>query len=161
MANELDTALKNIATTLAQYVKDASMMQVETRYVEISEDSAVDFDKARPAARTVIKLDGDSETVLPMRKNDAGSTVVDSELFDLHQQNVTTAIEYRARILDALLSNISSAARRGIKKSSWPACGVNRHQGFRLTTTAWVRPVALARITRIKGLYPRNFNRLV
>jgi hypothetical protein len=108
MANELDTALKNIATTLAQYVKDASMMQVETRYVEISEGSAVEFDKARPVARTVIKLDGDSETVLPMRKNEAGVTVVDSELFDLHQQNVTTAIEYRARILNALLSTLSS-----------------------------------------------------
>ena len=108
MANELDTALKNIATTLAQYVKDASMMQVETRYVEISEGSAVDFDKALPAARTIIKLDGDSETVLPMRKNEAGVAVVDSELYDLHQQNVTTAIEYRARILDALLSSISS-----------------------------------------------------
>jgi hypothetical protein len=108
MANELDTALKNIATTLAQYVKDASTMQVETRYVEIGENSAVEFDKARPVARTVIKLDGDSETVLPMRKNEAGATVVDSELFDLHQQNVTTAIEYRARILNALLSSLSS-----------------------------------------------------
>ena len=108
MANELDTALKNIATTLAQYVKDASIMQVETRYVEIDEGSTVDFDKASPVARTLIKLDGDSETVLPMRKNEAGATVVDNELFELHQQNVTTAIEYRARIMNALLSSFAN-----------------------------------------------------
>jgi hypothetical protein len=107
MANEFDTALKNIATSVAQYVKDASMMQVETLYVEIGEKGSADFAAAKPAARTIIKLDGDSETILPLRKNEAGGTVVDSDLFDLHKQNVSTAIEYRARILNALLGTLS------------------------------------------------------
>lgn len=107
MANEFDTALKNVATSIAQYVKDASIMKVETRYVEIGEKGSADFEAARPVARTVIKLDGDSETILPTRKNEAGSTVVDSELFELHKQNVSTAIEYRARILSSLLSTLS------------------------------------------------------
>jgi len=107
MANEFDTALKNIATSVAQYVKDASMMQVETRYVEIGEKGSADFEAARPVARTIIKLDGDSETILPLRKNEAGGTVVDSDLFDLHKQNVSTAIDYRARILNALLGTLS------------------------------------------------------
>jgi len=107
MANELDTALKNVATSIAQYVKDASMMQVETRYVEIGDAGSAEFDNAKPVARTVIKLDGDSETILPMRKNEAGTTVVDSELFELHQENVLTAIEYRSSILNALLSTLS------------------------------------------------------
>jgi len=107
MANELDTALKNVATSIAQYVKDASMMQVETRYVEIGDAGSTEFDNAKPVARTVIKLDGDSETILPMRKNEAGTTVVDSELFELHQENVLTAIEYRSSILNALLSTLS------------------------------------------------------
>ncbi|HSF80804.1 MAG TPA: hypothetical protein VLA49_06200, partial [Anaerolineales bacterium] len=65
MANEFDTALKNVATSIAQYVKDASMMQVETRYVEIAEKAPSDFAAAKPVARTIIKLDGDSETILP------------------------------------------------------------------------------------------------
>ncbi|UCH61175.1 MAG: hypothetical protein JSV61_06755 [Anaerolineales bacterium] len=108
MANEFDTALKNVASSISQYVKDASMMQVETRYVEIAEDGPSGFDAAKPVARTIIKLDGDSETILPMRKNEAGSTVVDTELFELHQQNVSTAIDYRARILNALLSTLAS-----------------------------------------------------
>ncbi|HLA97961.1 MAG TPA: hypothetical protein VJL34_05875 [Anaerolineales bacterium] len=107
MANEFDTALKNVAASIAQYVKDASMMQVETHYVEIAENEPVGFEMAKPVARTIIKLDGDSETVIPMRKNEAGSNVVDSELFELHQQNVSTAIDYRARILNALLSTLS------------------------------------------------------
>lgn len=103
MANEFSTALKNVATSIAQYVKDASIMQVETRYVEIGEAGSADFDSAKPVARTIIKLDGDSETILPMRKNEAGANVVDTELFELHQENVLTAIEYRASILDSLL----------------------------------------------------------
>ena len=108
MANEFETALKNVATSIAQYVKDASMMQVETHYVEIVGNDPAGFEKARPVARTIIKLDGDSETVVPMRKNEAGNSVVDTELFELHQQNVSTAIDYRARILNALLSTLSA-----------------------------------------------------
>jgi len=113
MANEMETALKNIAASVAQYVKDASVMAVETRYVEVGEGGSADFDKAKPAARTTIKLDGDSETVLPMRKNEAGVAVVDSELFELHQQNVNTAIQYRASILNALLGTLAPRSRGG------------------------------------------------
>jgi hypothetical protein len=36
---------------------------------------------------------------------------VDAALFELHQQNVNTAIEYRARILNSLLSTLQP--RRG------------------------------------------------
>lgn len=113
MANEMETALKNIATSVAQYVKDASIMTVETRYVDVGEGGSPDFDKARPVARTTVKLDGDSETVLPMRKNEAGIDVVDSDLFELHQQNVNTAIQYRASILNALLGTLSPRGRGG------------------------------------------------
>ena len=106
MANEFETALKSAATKVAKYVEDAATLQVETRYVDLSAAASVDFDQAKPVARTIIKLDSDSVTVLPVRKNEAGVLEVDTALFELHQQNVTTAIEYRARILNALLSTL-------------------------------------------------------
>jgi hypothetical protein len=106
MANELETAIRNAATSVAKYVKDASMMTVETRYVEVGAKGAEKFEDARPIARTTIRLDGDSEIIAPLHMNEAGVLEVDSGLFDLHQRNVNTAIEYRARILNALLETL-------------------------------------------------------
>jgi hypothetical protein len=108
MASELENALKDAAASMAQYVKDIATMTVETKYVEIGPDGAVDFSQARPVARTIIKLDGDSESVVPVHRNEAGALEVDSALFDLHQQNVTTTIEYRARMVNALLSTLGA-----------------------------------------------------
>lgn len=107
MANEIENALKSAATSAAQYVKDAAELVVETRIVEIGK-AAADFSKAEPAARTVIKLDGDCETVLPMRPGPTGAMEVDTGLFELHQKNVDKAIEYRSRILDSLLEALTS-----------------------------------------------------
>lgn len=106
MPNEFETALKSAATQVAKYVEDAATLQVETRFVELNAAGNGAFDQAKPVARTIIKLDSDSETILPMRKNEAGVLEVDDSLFELHQQNVNTAIEYRARILNALLSTL-------------------------------------------------------
>jgi hypothetical protein len=106
MVSELETALKNAATSVAQYVKDVATMTVETKFVEVGPDNVIDFGQAHPVARTIIKLDGDSESIVPMRRNEAGASEIDAGLFDLHQQNVTTTIEYRARMLTALLTTL-------------------------------------------------------
>ena len=100
MASEIENALKEVANKVAQYVKDAAEMSVETKSVEIGGNA--DFSQAKPVARTVIKLDGDCEAVVPLTAGVAGMTV-DTALFDVHQRNVTVAIEYRARLLNALL----------------------------------------------------------
>ena len=104
MASEFDIALRNAASSVSRYVQDAATMQVETHFVDIGPEGTPDFDGARPVARTIIRLDGDSETVVPMREGESENLEVDLSLFNLHQQNVDTAIEYRARILNALLS---------------------------------------------------------
>ena len=106
MANDFTTSLRNAAASVAKYVDDAATMEVVTKYVEIASDLSSDFEQAKPVARTIIKLDADSETIFPMREGQGSALEVDMTLFDLHQQNVTTAIEYRARMLDALLSTI-------------------------------------------------------
>lgn len=108
MATDFTSSLRNAAASVAKYVEDAAEMEVVTKYIEVGPDAASDFETAKPVARTIIKLDSDSETVFPMRAGQGGVLEVDQTLFDLHQQNVDTSIEYRARILDSLLSTIMS-----------------------------------------------------
>jgi len=108
MATELENSIKNAAAKVSEYVADVATMVVETKYVEIGAGGGVDFDQAKPAARTLIKLDGDSETIVPMRAAETGESEVDTVLFDLHERNVATAIDYRASMLDALLGTLKS-----------------------------------------------------
>lgn len=108
MANELKDSIKKAAEIVTKYVADVATLTVETRYVEIGADGDADLSQAKPAARTVIKLDGDCQAIAPVRKAETGELEVDTGLFDLHQRNVTTAIEYRARVLNALLSVLQS-----------------------------------------------------
>jgi hypothetical protein len=98
--SELKEALKNAADVIAKYVQDAATMTVETHYVEMG--SALK--EAKPAARTTVRLDGDSQTILPMRKGADGALVVDTVLHEMHQENVQAAIDYRSEMLDKLLT---------------------------------------------------------
>jgi hypothetical protein len=100
MAAELREAIKNAAERIAKYVEDVSEMAVETQYVELG---AASFAEAKLAARTVVKLDGDSQTVVPVQKGELKMDV-DSGMFEVHQQNVQAAIEYRTKMMNALLS---------------------------------------------------------
>jgi hypothetical protein len=111
MAIDFTASLRNAAASVAKYVDDAATMEVVTKYVKVGDDSATDFDAAKPVARTIIKLDSDSETIFPMRAGQGDTLEVDMTLFELHQQNVSTAIDYRARILDALLGTVMSRER--------------------------------------------------
>lgn len=103
MANELDTAIRNAAEKVAQYIADAAVMTVETSYVQIGASGGADLSQPRLAARTVIKLDGDSSAVVPMRTGPNGGLEVDTVLMAIHQRTVATTTEYRSKILQALL----------------------------------------------------------
>lgn len=105
MATSLQTSLKNAAAKIAQYVEDASEMQVITNYVEVGADDGA----PRLAAKTVVRLDGDSENSVPVQPGADGNLAVDEELYAVHQENVDAAIEYRARMLGALLATFRSA----------------------------------------------------
>jgi hypothetical protein len=104
MASDIEAALREVGNSLAAYVKDAASMTVESRYVHVSLEQDADFEQSKALARTIIRLDGDSEMIFPLRQGDDGYLEADNPLFGLHQQNVATAIEYRARMIDALLS---------------------------------------------------------
>jgi len=109
MPNELEQMLKNAAAKIGKYIEDAATLTVQTDLLDTSQNA--DFAQSKPAALTVIKLDGDCKTVVPVRSKDGAPLEVESAIFDLHQQNVNTAIEYRARILQALLDAIKQIQR--------------------------------------------------
>ncbi len=108
MASDLENSVRTAAEKVAKYVSDVASMTVETRYVEIGEDGDVDFNQAKPAARTVIRLDGDSDEIIPLRQSETGRFEADADLMNIHRSNVQTTIDYRARLLDALLSVLRS-----------------------------------------------------
>lgn len=113
MAGEIDSAIRSAATKIASYVEDAATMTVVTQYVTVATNGDIDFSTAKPVARTIVRLDGDSEVVLPLREVEAGSgrLEIDAGLMDLHERNVAAATEYRARILQALIGALPSRAR--------------------------------------------------
>jgi hypothetical protein len=102
---ELKEALKSAADKIAKYIDDAASMTVETKYVEIGGSS----DTPKLLARTIVKLDGDSETILPMKPGPDGSLVVDTVVNEMHQENVQTAIDYRTEILERLLGLLTGS----------------------------------------------------
>jgi len=106
MAGEIDNALRTAAGKIAEYVEDAATMTVITQYVTVSPTGDTDFGTAKPVARSIVKLDGDTEVIMPLREAMAGSgrLEVDASLMELHERNVSAATEYRARILQALVA---------------------------------------------------------
>ncbi|HEX6385237.1 MAG TPA: hypothetical protein VF177_11250 [Anaerolineae bacterium] len=112
MATDLETSVRNAAQKLANALEQASMLTVETKWVEVGDQGAVNWDDARPVSRTIIKLDGDTDLTIPMTRSEAGALERDVDLLELHMRNVTSAIEYRASLLDALLTAIRQSRTR-------------------------------------------------
>ena len=103
MADDLESTVRNAASKLAQQLENTATLTVETRWVEVAEGAARDWEEANLVSWTNIRLDQDTQVIIPMRRNEAGALERDVELFDLHMQNVTAAIEYRARMLEAVM----------------------------------------------------------
>ena len=112
MANGLESSIRDVASKVVKFVENVSELRVETKYVQIGADGTVDFNQAKPVARTIFRFDGDSDLIIPLRQPAAGRFEVDSALLDIHKANVTTAIDYRARILSALMGAIQPFSRQ-------------------------------------------------
>lgn len=80
MANGLESSIRDVVSKVVKYAEDIAEMKVETKYVQIGMDGTVDFTQAKPIARTTIKLDGDSEVIVPLRQSEGGRFEVDSAL---------------------------------------------------------------------------------
>jgi hypothetical protein len=95
---EIKEALKNVANEVAKYVKDAAELKVQTKTIAVGSKA-----EAALAAESIIRLDGDSVTTLPVTTNDFGKTEVDSVIYEIHMQNVQAAIDYRGKIIQSVI----------------------------------------------------------
>jgi hypothetical protein len=95
---DLGEALRSAAQELARQINDASELTVETKYIVLEES-----EEPTLVARTTIELDGDTEVVIPMRREASGALVRDEGLLEFHLGNVENAIAYRANLLDTIL----------------------------------------------------------
>lgn len=111
MATSLENSVRSAAAKLADALEKTSELNIETLYVAVGADGTVDFAQAKPIARTVIKLDGDYRAIIPMRVTATGALEQDETLLQLHQEHVKAAIEYRDKVLHALLSVLPVRSR--------------------------------------------------
>jgi hypothetical protein len=112
MATELENSIRAAAEKVTSYIQDAASMEVKTFYVLVSAAALPDMDTERPGAYTMVKLDGDSKTVVPMRESPDGGLELDGSLFEIHERNVATATEYRARVLSSLIGLLQQRGGR-------------------------------------------------
>jgi hypothetical protein len=103
MASNLDDSIREAAAKVREYVEDAAVMQVRTFYVLTGTEELAKLDAERPGAFTEVKLDGDTKVVVPMRKGRDDTMELDEALFSIHERNVQSATDYRARVLGALI----------------------------------------------------------
>ncbi len=113
MANELENSIRKAAQKIVDTIQDAGEMTVETYYTEVKPPQA---GAAEPepnlAATTKVEWDGDSKTTIPMHQTAEGAFEVDTALLELHQRNVTTATEYRTRLLHSLMSIVQPRGKQ-------------------------------------------------
>ncbi|MEM9458389.1 MAG: hypothetical protein AAGF11_29700 [Myxococcota bacterium] len=96
---EIKEALRSATSTVSKYMGGVAVLHVETHTVETKTGQEPVL-----AARTVIALDGDNTAVVPAQQGESGKWEVDSPLYEVHMQNVQSAIEYRAKMVESMLS---------------------------------------------------------
>jgi len=104
-SNEIREALKNAAEQVTSYVKDASEMTVETRFLELGGNT----DEVKLAARSLVKVDGDSYFDVPVRRDANNNLVPDTGMYEVHERNVQATIEYRVRMMEQFLTLLRGA----------------------------------------------------
>ena len=97
-ASEFKDAVRSAADAVAKYIADVGTMEVKTSTLE-----AGTADPPQLAASTIIRFDGDNESVIPGKHNAAGKWEIDTALYELHMQNVRAAIDYRSKMLESML----------------------------------------------------------
>ena len=108
--SDLQAALRNAAAILAQQISNVTTLKVETKWVEVSDAGEYKFEDARPVASTHIELNGDTTLVIPMKREN-GVLVRDDELLQVHLGSVQNAIEYRNKLLDAIIGVVKQLQR--------------------------------------------------
>lgn len=112
--------LRDLANRLMDVIEQP--LTIETQAFELTETTggmsppkAFKQPEAFFVASTVIRLDGDSQAILPMRKDEKGQMQVDAALLDYHNKTIELVIEYRTRLINTLLSLASRENREVVR----------------------------------------------
>lgn len=109
MAESWENAVKDTAQKLAEALKDAATLSVKTDYIEAAPPGG---QQSTPITlTTTISLDADSVNSVPVVRVEGSGLQVDPALHQIHETNVQAAIDYRMRILNALLDLIKTQLR--------------------------------------------------
>ncbi|NJM39876.1 MAG: hypothetical protein HC853_03420 [Anaerolineae bacterium] len=108
MAEQWEDTIKSMAQKLAETIRDATELTVETSFVRVTDDP-----NAKPLAvlKSTIKLDQDSAVSVPVVMGADNTYSVQRELYDIHKTSVDSALEYRARMVAALVEAVKSRLR--------------------------------------------------
>lgn len=102
--SSIERNINEVIQQITAALKDTAEITVSTKFVEVEPNAAAEPAAAKLLAQTIIKLDGDYDAIVPMRKNAQGVLEIDQTLLDLHREHVRLAREYRDGLLQALLS---------------------------------------------------------
>lgn len=105
MAENWQQTIQEAAQKTAKAINDATELEVTTNFRTIN---AAEGAAAALTLVTKMQLDGDSQSDVPIDISPAGAQVA-SQLYDIHLANVEASREYRASMMQALLSALQSA----------------------------------------------------
>ena len=109
MAESWEQSIKDMAKKLADTIRDATELTVITRFKPVSDNAATQAPVVE--VKSEIKLDQDSEHEIPVTRIDANTFAVQREFYDIHKANVDSALEYRAKLIAALVDAVKTRLR--------------------------------------------------
>jgi isocitrate dehydrogenase kinase/phosphatase len=101
--SSIERNINEVIQQITAALKDAAEITVSTKFVEVEPNAATEPAAAKLLAQTIIRLDGDYDAIVPMRKNADGNVQIDDTLLELHREHVRQAREYRDGLLQILL----------------------------------------------------------
>lgn len=99
---DVNEVLRQSAERIARYIDDLAEMRVTTTLIEPTTGRKGINEVA--TVQSTIRLDGDSQSTIPLTNDEKGNPMVNSELYELHQMNIKAVTAYRAQTLQALLT---------------------------------------------------------
>jgi hypothetical protein len=112
MPSQLENTLNRAIANIVDGIEDFGKLEVNTKFVIVGapEDAPA---VSLPEAVTTIDADGDINDTVPLRwiiaeEGEQPKLKVNTELHNLHMQNVTRAIEYRKNLINTFLDAAKS-----------------------------------------------------
>jgi len=113
MPREWESTVNDAVAKFIGAIGDVAKLEITTMYVVVGEDGIANFEEAKPAAKTVIELEGDYLDYIPVRlvkESDQAKAVpqIDRDLYRMHGENVQKALAYRNSLFSTVMAGIKS-----------------------------------------------------